>query len=61
MNRLIDDALDAQDTHDLDELEAYILALDFACAHDVSLKVAQLATMQGVHPIIAQALAPWAP
>lgn len=55
MNRLIDDALDAQDTHDLDELEAYILALDFACAHDVSLKVA---TMQGVHPIIAQALAP---
>lgn len=54
MNRLIDDALDAQDTHDLDELEAYILALDFACAHDVSLKVAQLA----VHPIIAQALAP---
>lgn len=58
MNRLIDDALDAQDTHDLDELEAYILALDFACAHDVPLKVA---AMQGVHPIIAQALAPWAP
>jgi hypothetical protein len=39
MNRLIDDALDAQDTHDLDELEAYILALDFACAHDVPLKL----------------------
>ena len=58
MNRLIDDALDAQDTHDLDELEAYILALDFAGAHDVPLKVA---TMQGVHPIIAQALAPWTP
>ena len=58
MNRLIDDALDAQDTHDLDELEAYILALDFACSHDVPLKVA---TMQGVHPIIAQALAPWTP